>query len=108
MLDKYTPQQIETVRQLAEEGKLKEVTEIVKQALINNNLLVVVLEEENSVPKVFYKGKEIKHKLSVLLDWETDTDTYGGLSYSIEHADLSKGYSVTNRIDRKVKGHASN
>ncbi|MCC2250507.1 hypothetical protein JUJ52_11095 [Virgibacillus sp. AGTR] len=71
-----------------------------------NSLLTIELEDETSVPKVFYKGEEIKHKCNVFLDWDTDTDTFGGLTYSIEHIDTGKGYPAINRIERKVKGHA--
>lgn len=72
-----------------------------------NSLLVIELEDETSVPKVFYKGEEIKNKQNIFLDWDSETDTdHGGLSYAVEHTDQSKGYPVTNRIERKVKGHA--
>ncbi|WP_054859127.1 hypothetical protein [Gracilibacillus sp. JCM 18860] len=74
----------------------------------NKPLLTIELQDETSVPKVFYKGKEVTHKQNVFLEWNTDTEIMGGLTYSIEHADLDKGYPVTNRIERKVKGHACN
>lgn len=71
------------------------------------NLLVIELETESSVPKVFYKGEEIHFKTNITFDWETDTDTHGGLSYAIEHYVKDKGYPVCNRIERRVKSHAT-
>lgn len=80
--------------------------EIRERHLKSKPLLVIELQDENSVPKVSYKGEEITHKQNVFLEWNTDTAIMGGLTYSIEHADLGEGYPVTNRIERKVKGHA--
>jgi len=68
-------------------------------------LLTIELESETSVPKVFYKGEEITDKVSVSFDWETDTDVMGGLSYAIEHREKGS-YPVSNRIERRVKGHS--
>lgn len=71
-------------------------------------LLVIELENESAVPKVFYKGEEINLKCSVLFDWETDTSIPGGLTYAIEHGGLdSMGIPYINRIERRVKGHAT-
>lgn len=69
-------------------------------------LLTIELETETSVPKVFYKGKEITNKVNVYLDWDRDTDTFGGLTYAIEHYEKGNGYPTLNRIERRVKGHA--
>lgn len=66
-----------------------------------NPLLTIELENDTSVPKVFYKGEEITNKINVQFDWETDTDIPGGVSYAIEHVE-DKG---VNRIERKVRGH---
>lgn len=68
-------------------------------------LLTIELQDETSVPKVFYKGEEIKCKKHVYFDWDTNTDVLGGLSYVIEHAE-NNNYPVVNRIERRVKGHA--
>lgn len=70
-------------------------------------LLTIELQDESSVPKVFYKGEEVKLKQHVFFDWDTDTDVYGGLSYALEHIVTGEKYPVTNRIERRVKGHAT-
>lgn len=71
-----------------------------------SSLLVINLQDETSVPKVFYKGEEITNKVNVFFDWDTDTDVYGGLSYAIEHLETGGKYPVNNRIERRTKGHA--
>lgn len=70
------------------------------------SLLTIVLQDETSVPKVVYKGKEIDHKVNIHLDWDTDTELPGGLTYAIEHTEMRNGYPTVNRIERRVKGHA--
>ncbi|MDY0396793.1 hypothetical protein ACFSMW_14710 [Virgibacillus halophilus] len=70
-------------------------------------LLTIELQDETSAPKVFYKGEEIHLKTNVTFDWETDTDTFGGLSYAIEHYVKENGCPTRNRIERRVKGHAT-
>ncbi len=74
----------------------------------NQPLLVIELESETAVPKVIYKGKEIKLKRNVFFDWETDGayPTEGGLTYAIEHFERHASLTTINRIERKVKGHA--
>lgn len=76
---------------------------------VNNNrpLLTIELQDETSVPKVFYKGNEIKWKTSVEFDWETDTSIPGGLTYAIEYHEKNKRQPTINRIERRVKGHAT-
>lgn len=108
---KITPEQMEIIAMLSMEHDNYKWVKEGKPAVRNYNpqkqqLLMIELEDETSAPKVFYKGEEITHKQNVFLEWDTDTDIMGGLTYSIEHADLGKGYPVTNRIERKVKGHA--
>lgn len=45
-------------------------------------LLAIELQDETSVPRVFYKGEEVTHKIHVSFDWDTDTDQplEGGLT----------------------------
>lgn len=69
-------------------------------------LLVIELEDESSVPKVFYKGEKIKLKTNIFFDWDTDTDLFGGLTYAIEHYEEGNKFPTLKRIERKVKGHA--
>ncbi|MFD1335727.1 hypothetical protein ACFQ4N_09225 [Oceanobacillus iheyensis] len=71
-------------------------------------LLTIELEDETSVPKVFYKGVEVELKREVLFHWETDTEEFGGLTYNIEHLVRGLKYPAINRINCKVKGHATN
>lgn len=73
----------------------------------NEPLLVIKLDDETAVPKVFYNGKQINHLVHVGIDWDTDTELLGGLTYAIEHVVTDEGYPVTNRIERRVKGHAT-
>jgi|SRR5690625_417624 len=72
----------------------------------NKPLLSIELQDETSVPKVFYKGEEVKLKTNVQFDWDTDTEYMGGLTYAIEHYEHGMVPPVINRIERRVKGHA--
>lgn len=69
-------------------------------------LLTIELQDETSVPTVYYKGKEINHKTNISFDWDTDTEEYGGLTYAIEHMETGVKYPTANRTERRVKGHA--
>ena len=40
----------------------------------NKPLLTIELDEIDSVPKVIYKGEEIKGKVRVAFEWETDSE----------------------------------
>lgn len=40
----------------------------------NKPLLTIELDYIGSVPKVFYKGEEIKSKVRVAFEWETDSE----------------------------------
>ena len=69
-------------------------------------LLLIELENESSLPKVFYKGEEINRLVHVGIDWDTETNAVmGGLTYTIEH-DENKKYPSVNRIERRIRGHA--
>lgn len=53
-------------------------------------LLTIELENESSVPRVLYKGKEIEAKTHISFDWRTkkeERDSTGGLDMRIEHYD---------------------
>jgi len=50
-----------------------------------NPLINIELDDINSVPKVFYKGKEIDGKMRVSFDWETDSDELTNTYIHIEH-----------------------
>ncbi|GIP63353.1 hypothetical protein J32TS6_19080 [Virgibacillus pantothenticus] len=70
-------------------------------------LLVIELENETAVPKVIYKGKEIRLKRHIYFDWTTRTGepTEGGLTYIVEHYEREE-HPAVNRIERRVEGHA--
>lgn len=71
-------------------------------------LLTIELQDESSVPKVIYKGREIKWKQNVFFDWDTsDERSPGGLSYAIEHQETGNGQVTCNRIERRVRDHAT-
>lgn len=69
-------------------------------------LLQITLDESDSVPKVFYKGEEIKLKKEVIFHWETDTDIYGGTTIEIEHFVQGVKVPECNRIVKRFKAHA--
>lgn len=71
------------------------------------SLLVIELQDESSVPKVLYKGKEIKLKAHVLFEWDTsDERSPGGLTYAIEHYEEGSNPVTCNRIERRTGDHA--
>lgn len=71
-------------------------------------LLVIELQDESSVPKVLYKGEEIKLKQNVFFDWDTSgACSPGGLTYAFEHGELGNKQLAISRIERRVGGHAT-
>jgi len=52
-------------------------------------LLTIELKDETSVPKVFYKGKELAGKTSINFAWITQKENpgVGGLYFEIAHYD---------------------
>lgn len=71
-------------------------------------LLVIELQDESSVPKVFYKGKEIELKKHIRFEWDTkDAVSLGGLTYAIEHYENEDmRQPVLNGIERRLGDHA--
>lgn len=69
------------------------------------NLLTIELHDESSVPKVFYKGKEVTKKVNVSFDWQTETDEPGKLSYGITNYDFVKGKHVLNKLQRECDSY---
>mgnify|MGYP001171386233 CR=1 FL=1 len=67
--------------------------------------LQIILDELDSVPKVIYKGEEIKLKQEVIFHWETDTDSPGGTTIEIEHAETGEEYPKSNRVVERIKNH---
>ncbi|MDF1510813.1 hypothetical protein Gp_19 [Bacillus phage vB_Bacillus_1020A] len=54
---------------------------------IDAPLLKITLEDINSVPLVTYKGEEIKGKINVSFDWETDTQEINPTYIFLKFAD---------------------
>lgn len=42
-----------------------------KEMKVKKKLLVIALDNESSVPSVFYKGEELTGKSNVRFDWDT-------------------------------------
>lgn len=82
----------------------KEICECCKN---EQPLLTIELQDESSVPVVFYKGEEIKLKVNVLFEWDT-ADAYdeGGLTYSFEHYERDREKITVNRVERRTGKHA--
>lgn len=59
---------------------------------VNEPLLTIELQDETSVPKVFYKGEEIEYKTRVSFDWETEgcMPDSGGTKLNIEHLEANE------------------
>lgn len=57
-----------------------------------DRLLTIELEDETSIPKVFYKGQEVTNRIEVKLHWKTQKvhPGTGGMEYHIEYADKEK------------------
>lgn len=70
-----------------------------------NPHLQITLDELDSVPKVSYKGAEIKLKQEIIFHWETDTDVHGGTTIEIEHVETGKRYPKSKRIEERIKSH---
>lgn len=69
----------------------------------NEPFFVIKLQDESSIPKVFYKGKEVIYKRNVYFNWDTKTDvSEGGLTYGIEHRE-EEGWT---RTERRLRDHA--
>ncbi|WP_339161779.1 hypothetical protein [Siminovitchia sp. FSL W7-1587] len=67
-------------------------------------LLVIELENETAVPKVFYKGEEMTAKVHVGFDWETRScePLSGGMKLNIEHVDKKVKCPNVRQITHKV------
>ncbi|SEQ23281.1 hypothetical protein SAMN05216232_1978 [Virgibacillus subterraneus] len=63
-----------------------------------NALLIIELDNETAVPKVFYKGEQVKHLRDVDFEWNTETDVVmGKLNIDIENVDTSGDKPVIKR-----------
>ena len=56
----------------------------------STSLLIIELQDETSVPKVFYEGEEITDKVRVSFDWITKGCMHGsgGTKFNIEHLEM--------------------
>jgi len=71
-------------------------------------LLTIELQDESSVPKVFYEGKEITGKVRVSFDWLTkDAEPLsGGTKFNVEHHETGHGDIVKKGISLARGKHA--
>lgn len=53
--------------------------------LLSEKLLVIELENGDSIPKVFYKGVELKNKTLVDFHWKTKTGKDGEMVFLLKH-----------------------
>ena len=98
-----------------DQGELRSLQDILKdvenayckitQSKSSVPLLQIELQDETSVPKVYYKGEEVTKLIYVSMAWDTATDIPGGMSYTIECGDTSEGYLACERIERRIKAH---
>ena len=59
------------------------------------NLLTIELTDEQSIPRVMYKGEEITGRIAVDFEWRTkDADQCGSTYYRIKHTKDSTGAPV--------------
>lgn len=67
-------------------------------------LLTIELQDETSVPKVFYKGEEITAIVHVDFDWCTRScePLSGGMKLNIEHSDKKVKYPNVRQIAHKA------
>ncbi|QYG30991.1 hypothetical protein K0O13_13255 [Mammaliicoccus sciuri] len=62
------------------------------------NLLVIKQKDVNSVPKVFYKGKEIPLKQYIYFQWDTEEiETPCGTKFDIQYCETKENgnYQIT-------------
>lgn len=53
--------------------------------------IVIELSDENdTLPKVFYEGKELKYLSRIHLDWKTKSDQPGRLDVNVEYYELDE------------------
>lgn len=82
-------------------GRIKEVEKIYcpERQRAEEPLLQIELEDEHSLPKVFYKGKEITGKIKIDFDWRTKgLIDLGGLEFNLEYGD-DKG--IVHKVGRR-------
>lgn len=59
------------------------------------NLLTIELTDEQSIPRIVYKGEEITNRIAVDFEWRTkDADQCGSTYYRIKHTKDSAGAPV--------------
>lgn len=67
--------------------------------------LQITLNDIGEVPKVLYKGKEIKDRQEILFRWETDGEVIGGTTIKIQHWDNTIKIPTQKTIIEKTLGH---
>lgn len=67
---------------------------------VSKPLLKIELDHYGDVPEVYYEGKEIKGKMRVQFDWQTDNNEPKFPYLRIEHAET--GVAEKDRLCRKT------
>ena len=64
------------------------------------SLLMIELQDANSIPKVYYDGKEITNRCRVTFDWLTkEADNLGGMKFHVEYVD---GNGTSHTIAKRI------
>ncbi|TYS50096.1 hypothetical protein [Bacillus infantis] len=56
-----------------------------ENAMKQSKLLVIELDSEGSVPRVFYNGEDLQNKVRVFFDWVTKSSVPGHTKVNIEY-----------------------
>lgn len=60
------------------------------------NLLTIELTDEQSIPRVVYKGEEITGRIAIDFEWRTrDDKQIGGTYFRIKHANTCTKLPIT-------------
>ncbi|MED3000684.1 hypothetical protein P4265_16165 [Bacillus velezensis] len=71
------------------------------------NLLTIELTDEQSIPRIIYKGEEITGRIAVDFEWRTkDADQCGSTYYRIKHTKDSAGAPVVETKELAVGARA--
>ncbi|MED5047661.1 oxidoreductase [Bacillus siamensis] len=72
-----------------------------------SNLLTIELTDEQSMPRIIYKGEEITGRIAVDFEWRTkDADQCGSTYYHIKHTKDSAGAPVVETKELAVGARA--
>lgn len=66
-------------------NQYREAVDILTTVNVNEPLLQITLDSYESVPKVTYKGKEVKNKTNVKFEWETNDEHVKRPNFSVKY-----------------------